>query len=57
MKKTLPIAGGVCGVLSGIGMICGAVRPLPKFVWILVAIGFLASAAAIVYNFCQVNKK
>lgn len=57
VRKILPIAGGVCGVLSGIGMICGAIWPMPKFVWVLVTAGFLALSAAVIYNLCQINKK
>lgn len=57
MKKILPLAGGVCGVLSGIGMICGMIWDIPKFVWLFIAIGYFILAATILWNFYCLNKK
>ncbi len=59
MKKVIPFVGGVCGVLSGIGMICAAILDgdIPKFVWLFIAIGFFISGISNAYNYCYFRKK
>ena len=58
MKKLIPLVGAICGVLSGIGMICGGIMDgkLPKPAWIFIGIGFFISAIANVYNYRYFHK-
>lgn len=59
MKKIIPLIGGVCGVISGIGMIFGAILDgnIPKYAWIIIIIGFLVSGAGNIYNYHYFSKK
>lgn len=58
-KGLIPLICGVCGILAGIGMICGAVLgdAFPRPLWILTAIGFFISGAGNVYNFLHLRGK
>ena len=52
MKKCVMLVAGTCGILSGIVIIYASIvdRPIPKAIWIVLALCSLISA---IYNFCN----
>jgi len=59
VKKIIARVGAVCGILSGIGMICGAILEdrMPKFLWLPIAVGYLLLTASILISYFAEKKK
>ena len=57
MKKILPLAGCIGGVLGTVGLICQMVWELPFYVNLLIVVCLFMNTAALIYNFRQINKK
>lgn len=55
MKKVFPVLVCICGLICVIGSIGGIFWELPKFVYLLMAIGHLTLAAATLHRSYRVN--
>jgi len=59
MKKIIPIIGGICGILGGIGIIIMSIADMevPKLFWLLFAAVCFINAFINIYFFRLYNKK
>lgn len=57
--KTFSYIGAVCGIFSGIGMICNAVTDnnLPKIVWLFISVGWIVAVSSQICNYFHLKKK
>jgi len=57
--KIFTIIGGICGILSGIGMIYGGIMDgeMPKYVWLLISTGYFILVVSLIANYIKSGKK
>ncbi len=56
--KRFALAGTVCGVLSGMGMLYGSIAEnMPKAAWICISIGWLIAVVSQICNYRYFRKK